>query len=42
MKSAFDTSALTARAEVAIDVARKVGREAARFRREGNPGALHG
>ncbi|MBB3443712.1 MULTISPECIES: inositol monophosphatase family protein [unclassified Rhizobium] len=41
MKSAFDTSALTARAEVAIDVARKVGREAARFRREGNPGALH-
>lgn len=41
MNSAFDASALTARAEVAIDVARKVGREAARFRREGHPGTLH-
>jgi myo-inositol-1(or 4)-monophosphatase len=41
MNSAFDASALDARAEVAIDVARTVGREAARFRREGNPGALH-
>jgi myo-inositol-1(or 4)-monophosphatase len=41
MNSAFDASALTARAEVAIEVARGVGREAARFRREGNPAALH-
>lgn len=34
MSSAFDSSALEARAAAAIEIARRVGREAARFRRE--------
>jgi 3'-phosphoadenosine 5'-phosphosulfate (PAPS) 3'-phosphatase len=41
MNSAFDASAINARVEVAIGVARKVGQEAARFRSETDPGALH-
>lgn len=40
MKSVFDSAAIRARAEVAIAVALETGREAARFRRDANPGAL--
>ncbi|MCH4549879.1 MULTISPECIES: inositol monophosphatase family protein [Rhizobium] len=40
MSSAFDAAAIRARSEVAISVALKVGREAARFRRDSNPGTL--
>ncbi|EJZ20187.1 inositol monophosphatase (plasmid) [Rhizobium sp. Pop5] len=40
MKPAFDAAAIRARAEVAITIALEVGREAARFRRDSNPGTL--
>jgi myo-inositol-1(or 4)-monophosphatase len=40
MSSAFDSAAIRARAEVAIAVALETGREAARFRRDVNPGTL--
>ncbi len=40
MSSAFDSAAIRARAEVAIAVALETGREAARFRRDINPGTL--
>ncbi|WP_341487967.1 inositol monophosphatase family protein [Pararhizobium sp. A13] len=41
MPSIFDPSAIEARAATAIVVARKVGREAARFRQEAKAGTLH-
>jgi myo-inositol-1(or 4)-monophosphatase len=41
MNSAFDAAAIKERTEAAIEIALKVGREAARFRRQSNPGALH-
>lgn len=40
MNSAFDAAAIRARAEVAIAIALEVGREAARFRRDSNFGAV--
>lgn len=40
MSSAFDAAAIRARADVAIAVALEVGREAARFRRDANFGAV--
>ncbi|MDR9771813.1 inositol monophosphatase family protein [Rhizobium hidalgonense] len=40
MSSAFDSAAIRTRSEVAITVALEVGREAARFRRDSNPGTL--
>ncbi|MBB2677233.1 inositol monophosphatase family protein [Rhizobium phaseoli] len=40
MKSTFGSAAIRARAEVAVAVALEVGREAARFRSDSNPGTL--
>ncbi|ABC93175.1 putative inositol monophosphatase protein (plasmid) [Rhizobium etli CFN 42] len=40
MNAAFDTAAIRARAEAAKTIALEVGREAARFRRESDPGTL--
>ncbi|WP_209854319.1 inositol monophosphatase family protein [Rhizobium herbae] len=41
MPAIFDPSAIQARAEAAIRVARQVGRDAARFRQEAKAGTLH-
>lgn len=41
MPALFDPSAIHARAEAAIRIARQVGREAASFRQQANAGTLH-
>ncbi len=41
MNSMFDRAAIRARAEAAIDIAGRVGREAAQFRQDAGPDTLH-